>query len=244
MSSPDQQLAFSARILRRSVALACAAMLLLSSSANAGTILQFAQTNPADVITATDTAGTTTLSTAGNVDGGGVSVPVTISNFLGTPGLAIPAFETYVGVTSTGAASTSHGSIFQNFSGTVEITSGIGGTGFNYVTATFAPVGASSAVGLSGAAGGGAAALQASQPPDSLVLTSSFAVFGPASSLSIPFSNVTPALSISGGSIASFTAQDAGTLSASIVTIIPEPSSLCLGSIAIVIGTLVYRKKR
>jgi hypothetical protein len=246
MSTSDQRLAFSARFLGRPFAFVCAALLLLSSSANAETVLQFAQTNPHDVITATDNgSGTTTLSTAGNVDGGNVSVPVTITNFLGVPGLAIPAFETYVGVTSIGAASTSHGSIFQNFSGTIEITSGVGGTGFNYLTATFSPVGGSSAVGLSGAAGGGAAALQAAQPPDNLLLTSNFALLGPASSFSVPFSNVSPALHIAGdSSIASFTAQDAATVSASIVAIIPEPSSLCLGSIAIVIGAIAYGKKR
>jgi hypothetical protein len=220
-------------------------MLLLSSSANAGTILQFGQANPSDIVTATDNgAGTTTLSSAGNVDGANVSIPVVITNFLGVSVL-IPAFETYVGVTSIGAASSSHGSVFQNFTGTIEFTAAPGGAGFNYLTATFGPVGGSSAVGLSGADGGTGASLLATNPPDTLTLTSNFAVLGPPSSLAIGFSNVSPALHISGdSSIASFTGQNAGTISASIVAIIPEPSSLCLGSIAIVIGTLVYRKKR
>jgi len=242
MSTSDQQLALSARILRRCFALACAAMLLLSTSANAGTVLQFGQTNPFDVVTATDNgAGTTTLSSAGNVDGGGVSIPVIITNFLGLS-VTIPAFETYVGVTSVGPAVSAFGSVFQNYAGTIEFTSGIGGTGVNFMTATFAPVGGMSATGLSGAAGGSGAALQATQPPDSLTLTSSFAILSPPSAMSIGLSNVTPPLHIAGdGSIGSFVAQNAGTISA---TLIPEPGTLCMGSIAVVLGTLFYRKKR
>jgi len=242
MSTPDQQLAFSARFLRRSFALACAALLLLGSSANAGsiTVLQFGQTNPADVVTATEIGVTTTLSSAGNVDGGGVSIPVIITNFLGVPGVLIPAFETYVGVTSTGPASTFSGQIFQPFSGTIEITSGIGGAGSNYMTMTFGPNGSSSPM-LSGIAGGNSASLGASQPPNTLVLTSDFAGLAPPSSMTIGFSNVSPPLSISGTSTASFTAQNVGTVSA---TIIPEPGTFCLASFAVVFGLLVYRKKR
>jgi len=241
MSTPDQQLAFSARFLRRSVALACAALLLLSSAASAGTVLQFAQTNPADVVTATNTGGTsTTLSTTGNVDGGGVSIPIIITNFLGTPGVNIPAFETYVGVTSTGAAATFGGQIFQPFAGTIEFTSGVGGTGVDYLTVTFSASGASSPL-LSGAAGGGAANLLASSPPNSMVPTSDFAALSPPASMAIAFSNVSPPLGVTGTSVSSFTGQNAGTISA---TVIPEPSSLCLASFAVVFGVLVYRKKR
>jgi hypothetical protein len=241
MSTSDQRLAFSARFLGRPFAFVCAALLLLSSSAKADTVLQFGQTNPFDIVTATNNgAGTTTLSSAGNVDGANVSIPVEITNFLGVSVL-IPAFETYVGVTSIGAASSSHGSDFQNFTGTIEFTSAPGGAGLNYLTATFAPVGGSSAVGLSGADGGTGASLLATRPPDNLTLTSDFALLGPPSSLSIGFSNVSPALHIAGGSIGSFTAQNAGTISASAV---PEPGTLCLASCAIVIGALAYGKKR
>jgi len=248
MSTPDQQPAFSARFLRRSVALACAALLslLLGSSANAGTtVLQFGQTNPFDVVTATDTAGTTTLSTAGNPNGLGVSIPVTVTNFLGVS-VTIPLFETFVGVTSVGSASTSHGSISQNYTGTIEFTLlPFGQPGnVNFLTATFAPVGPSSATGISGAAGGAGAGLAASQPPDVLTLTSDFATFASPTGMAIGFTNIAtpPGLSIAAdGSIASFTGQNAGTFSA---TIIPEPSSLCLGSFAVVFGVLVYCKKK
>jgi len=239
MSTPDQQPAFSARFLRRFVALACAALLLLGSSANAGTVLQFDQLNPADVVTATNVGGTsTTLTTTGNVDGAGVSVPIVITNFLGTPGVNIPAFETFVNVTSTGPASTSGPFTFQNYSGTIEFTSGPGSTGVNYLTATF-----TSATLSASSTSPGAASLSAAQPPSSLVLTSDFAAFSPPSNLSIALGNVTPPLGITGSSISSFTAQNTGTITATI-SVIPEPSTLCLSSFAVVFGMLVYRKKR
>jgi hypothetical protein len=238
MSTPDQQLAFSARFLRRFVALACAALLLLGSSANAGTVLQFDQTNPADIVTALNAGTSTTLTTTGNVDGGGVSVPIVITNFLGTPGVNIPAFETFVNVTSTGPASTSGPFTFQSYSGTIEFTSLPGSTGVNYLTATF-----TSATLSASSASPGTASLTASQPPSSLVLTSDFATFAPPSNLSIALGNVSPPVSITGSSISSFTAQNTGTVTASI-TVIPEPSTLCLSSFAVVFGVLVYRKKR
>jgi len=246
MSTPDQQLAFSARFLRRSFALACAALLLLllGSSANASsmTVLQFGQTNPFDIITATDNGVTTTLSTAGNVDGGGVSVPVTITNFLGTPGLAIPAFETFVNVMSTGPAT---GSVSQPFSGTIEFTSAPGGAGINFLTATFGPAGGSSPT-LAGTSGGLTANLTASDPPQSLALSTDpifTTILSPPSSMNIAIGNITPPLGTSGSTIAGFTAQNSGTFSAS-ATVIPEPGTLCLASFAVVFGVLVYRKKR
>ena len=175
MSASILRVTPAGRALLRSFVCACFAVFFLSAAAQAGsiTVLQFAQTNPADVVTATEAGGVTTLSTAGNADGGGVSIPVTISNFLGMPGLSIPAFETYVNVTSTGTATTFLGQIFQGFTGTIEVTSGVGGTGSNYLTATFT---VPTAIGVfGGTAGGTQAQLSATGPPQSLVLTSSFA---------------------------------------------------------------------
>jgi hypothetical protein len=218
MTIPDYQLAKSARFLRRSFAFACVASLLLGSSTQAGTVLGFGQTNPNDVVTATESGTTVTLSTAGNADGGGVSIPVTITNFMGLstfPG--IPAFETFVNVTGTGGV----------FSGEVEITGGIGGGAPIYLTAifnnaTFTPQGSF------------AGSLGASSP--NVVLNSMFGPLDGNEGMSISFSGVVPAL----GTFP-WTAQTAGTFSA---TIVPEPTSLCMASIAVVIGTLAYRRKR
>jgi hypothetical protein len=217
MTIPDYQLALSARFLRRSFAFACVASLLLGSSTQASTVLQFGQSNPNDVITATTSGGVVTLSTAGNADGGGVSVPVTITNFMGLstfPG--IPAFETFVNVTGTGGV----------FSGEIEITGGIGGGAPIYLTATFTNA-TFSGTGFAGS-------LNATSP--NLTLNSMFGPLDGNEGLSIGFSGVTPAL----GTFP-WTGQSAGTFSA---TIVPEPTSLCLASIAVVIGTLAYRRKR
>jgi hypothetical protein len=223
---------------------------LLNSSAQAGsTIFQYAQVNGTDFITATDNgSGTTTLSTAGNSDGGGYSIPVLVTNsYVGTGPFV--AFETFVGVTSVGGAATDpiSGQPEQRFSGTIEFTAapaialGGGGQGQNYLTAVFSAFTLSPV--LQGQPGGTQASLSAADPPDSLVLTATGITFGNPTGMTIGFSNVTPALHIdtNDDSIASFKGQNSGTFSAAIV---PEPSALCLASIAVAIGTIAYRRKR
>lgn len=126
MYSPFVGSCDSARFLRRLAAIACTATLLLGSSARASTtVLAFGQLNPADIITATDIAGVTTLSTFAfpeNGDGGFVSVPVLATNYLGVPQpFGLLMYETFVGVTSNGVA-TDGGTISQKFSGEIEFT--------------------------------------------------------------------------------------------------------------------------
>lgn len=217
---------------RRSFAIACTVLLLLGSSANAGTILQFTQAFPTDFITATNTGGgTTMLSTINNADGDNVSIPVIITNsYLGLPPFL--AYETFINVTSSGAAVNFGGAVLQAYSGTIAFTSGVNDTGINYLTATW---GANTGL-FSGVNGSTGATLSATP-----VLTSSFETFIPPMSMALGFSNVALPLAIAGGSVASFTGQNAGTFSAAIV---PEPSTLTLSSLAIVIGTLTYGKKR
>jgi len=232
MTVPDYQLAKLARFLRRSFAFACVASLLLGSSTNAGTILQYSQVLATDTLNATVSGSTTTLATTGNVDGGGLSIPVIVSNFAGTPeppGFVL--FETFVGVTSTGAATDTAGIIQQTYKGTIEFTSAPGGLGVNFLTANF-----TSAMLVSI---GNSVTLQASTP--GLAYTSSVAAFDGNEGFGIGISNPTPPLSVTGGVLSPFTAQNAGTFSA---TIVPEPGTLCLASIAVVIGTLAYGRKR
>jgi hypothetical protein len=222
---------FLARRARRCFACACGAFLLLGSCASAGTVLQFGQINPSDHVRATDVAGVTTLSTTGNADGAGVSIPVKITNFLGVSGVNIHAFETYVGVHSVGAASSFAGLDIQSFTGTIKFTSLPGGAGADYLTATFSTVGSASNH-LAGTIGGSGATLSATEPPAGLVLTSSFALFGGRTSMGIGYSNVSPFLTIAAnGSTRSFTAENSGTFSASII---PEPSSITLGMISMI----------
>jgi hypothetical protein len=133
-------------------------------------------------------------------------------------------FDAFFGLdaTSSGPASISGSDITQHYQGTFCITSLAGCGGTNYLSGSFTDE-------VLGA--GASLTLSAAQPPDTVTFTSSVI---PPSDLSLPvalsfaFSNVTPALSISGdGSIASFTASSSGDASASIVST-PEPTSLAL----------------
>jgi hypothetical protein len=211
----------------------------LSASAQAGiTFIQYGQVNPGDVVTGTESGGSTTLSTAGNADGGGVSIPILITNFNGTPGVTIPAFETYVDVHSSAGALTLGPLNVQQFVGTVQITSGIGGTGINYLTATFTDASAPGV--LAGLTGGSQAQLQVTGPPNNLTLTSDFATLVNPTAVTIGFSNVSPPVSVTDGSFSSFTAQNAATISANEV-VVPEPASLALLGIGMT-GFLAFRR--
>jgi len=225
-----------------SVLYTCFGLVLLSSAAHAGTVLQFTQTNPADVVTATESGGVTTLLTTGNADGGGVSIAVTIGNLLGVPGLAIPAFETFVNVKSDGPAATLGILNAQRFTGSIVISSLIGGLGINYLTATFDVPGSGSI--FAGVTGGTQAALDATQPPNNLVLTSDFAVLGPPTSMTVGFSNLQPGVAISNSSIAGFTAQNTATFAA---TVVPEPASFgmaCSGLVLVSLAVSYHRRSR
>jgi hypothetical protein len=221
------------------LAVACLASLGLANSASATTILQFTQTNPNDVITGTAAAGVTTLTTNSAAAPG--SIPVLIVNVGGAP-LPIPilAFETFTGVHSVGAASLVGGTITQMFTGTIAITSLAGGAGTNFLTATFTDT-------VAGAAGGSSGSMFAAQPPDSVAFTSSFPVvqaFINASverDMSLGFTGISPSLSITGGTIASFTTQNVGTFAA----VIPEPASVVSASMAVLagLGCLGLRRK-
>jgi hypothetical protein len=194
-----------------------------SASTQGATVLQFGQSNPADSVTATVSAGVTSFSTAGNADGGGVSIPVLITNFLGV-GTTLPAFETFVGVATTGPATVGSGVVVQNVVGTIEFTSGIGGTGTNFLTATFTDTALPGRVG--GLLGGGQLNLESAGPPDTLTLTSGLATLTAPTAMTIAFSDAVPALSVSGTTLAGFTSQNAGTFSANFV----EPLTIAKGS--------------
>jgi hypothetical protein len=211
-------------------------LLLLTSSASAGTtILQFSQVNPNDAITATESGGVTTVSTAGYVDGGFTSIPVVLTNFNGQfepPGTIV--FETFVGVTSTNAASLgSNGQTTQDFSGTIKFTAlpESAGYGTNYLTATFTKAVFSGAM--------YASTMNVSAP--TLTFTSSYISDFIHTGMALSFSNVSPIVQITGSSLGSFTAQNTGTFSALAV---PEPSTLCLSLVSVVIGATAARVRK
>ena len=232
----------------RSLALAAVASLAMATSGSAVTILQYGQTNPANFKTATASGGATTITT--NATGFPGAIPVTITNIGGIilpPALSIAAFERWTGVTSTGPAGQMGNTILQPFTGTLSYTSNPDGTGINYLTATF-----TGGV-FSGALGGSSASLNATDPPSTNVtftstdprVTAALLALGPffQEAFSISFSGITPGLSLTSGTVNSFTGQNSGTFSAEPV---PEPSGLVLAGTAMLagLGCIGWRRRQ
>jgi hypothetical protein len=121
------------------LAVACVASLGLASQAQATTILGFGQTNPSDAITATVSAGVTSITTNSVSNPG--SIPIQITNLGGVPvSPAQGAFETFANVHSVGSATMVGGQIVQTFTGTIQITSLANGGGTNILTTVFTGV--------------------------------------------------------------------------------------------------------
>jgi len=217
----------------RSLALASLASLAMATSSSAVTILQFNQQFPTDSVTAVVVGTTTQLRTSSALDPN--SIPVLIGNIGGTTlGTPLPAFETFINVVSTGTATTaSTGEIQQLYSGTIAITSGANNTGGNFLTATF-----QNAV-LSGT--GNAGGLSGSRPPQNVTFTSNFAAIvpliagNPPENFTIGFSGITPGLTITGGTIAGFTARNTGTFDTG-PAVVPEPSGIVMAGMALIGG--------
>jgi len=212
---------------------ACTALLLLTSSANAGTVLQFTQTNPNDNVSAIRTGSSTTLSTTGNPDGGFFSIAVTITNLNGTPMVNIPAFETFESVKNDGPASMFGGLVFQNFSGAIVFSSAPNGAGLNYLTATFTDAVFS---------GSGSSPTFASEVTSVVTFTSDVITDLSMPGFSLSFSDVSPAVHATSNTLAGFNkGQQTGTFSSSAV---PEPSTFVLGATPLLIGALLNRKRK
>jgi hypothetical protein len=228
----------------RVLALACLAALGLGTSANAATIFAFSQSDVTNtgLITATATSSnTTTLTTNSTPDPG--SIPIVI----GTEGLISPnllAVETFVGVTATGPASPG---VSESISGTINFNLPPTAGGALILSITFS-TGVLEGTGNSGD-------IRGSQPGTGIVTL----LVGPAGgailtalpgiSVGQPFSgafsnslvNVTPTFSISGTTIASFTATTAGNVSASVV---PEPASFVMMGTTLLAGLGVFGCRR
>ena len=187
--------------------IAAVATIALAVPASAAVILSFGQTSGTP-ITATENAAqdATTLSATD------ASISITqIQN-----GVPVAAFFD-LSASSVGAAQPILGGSAQKFSGTFEITSGLGGTGTNFLSGVFSDV-------SFGSGPGGALAVGA--PPDSLTLTSDVItdLANPAA-VGLAFAGIVPGFQIVGTSIGSFTSSVSGTFSASPV---PEPATFGL----------------
>jgi hypothetical protein len=208
-----------------------AAAAMLAPVASATTILTFGQAGGGSPIVGTNNgAGSTTIS------GGNVAITITqIDALLATP---IAAFLNFT-VTSIGPAIPVAGFVFQEFSGGFTITSGLGGTGINYLSATFVDF-------VFGA--GSSLTLSAANPPGTTSFTSSVITdLGIPNGIALSFANVNPSIGISHGSLRSFTSSVSGTFSGTQPSReAPEPGTLALVGLAMLglAGSLRRRSNR
>ena len=90
-----------ARLLSCTLVLGCAALLGLPTSASAGTILVFGQTDNINFVQAAFSGDTATLTTVGVTPTTSISIPVVITQIGSVPISPAAAFETFVGLTSS-----------------------------------------------------------------------------------------------------------------------------------------------
>jgi len=209
----------------RFLALASLALLAMTTSASAASVLSFGIGGPGTKTAATSGTTSTTLSTSSPlppVTGFPVNI-TTIGNVMLPPIATIAARETFIGVTSTGAATNVGGTISQPFSGTISYTDPTN-PAINFLTITFAGV-------LRGSAGGMTVSLAAdnSLAGQSVSFTSTDArvmpfLADPVKNFEIGLTGLSSGLAITGSTIAGFTTSNQSGNVSSLP--IPEPTSV------------------
>ncbi|WP_207541188.1 hypothetical protein [Sabulicella rubraurantiaca] len=215
-----------------------AAFVGLSALAQAAptTIITFAQNGAGNTITANSIGGLTTTLT-------GTDVAITISGYAGATPTPISAYLNLSAASTGNAVSVFGTDILQPFAGSFTITSGLGGTGTNYLSGSFADI-ALAGSRLGGPDGGFQASLVATDPPGSVSFTSGVipaSQLGDPSSFGLTFTALSQALSICGSTICHFTASVSGNASASEVAV-PAPAGLAFLGIGL-LGLAVARRK-
>jgi len=201
-----------------------------AASANAGQIINFAQVGNASDVTATDTAGVTTI------DITGAAVTVSAIDALSSIPAPISAIVS-LAATSIDTAINVGSSILQHYSGTFSVTTAVGG--INLLSGSFTDA-------AFGAGGGPGLVVNVNNPPDTLNLNSAAI---PASELNAPsslnfgFTALTSPLVITGGSIGSFGAAFIGNASATPAAATPEPASLAVLGVGLLGLTMIRRSR-
>ena len=201
---------------------ALCALLAFTAAAQADVVLTFGQTTGKPITATANATGTQTTITASNAR-------VAITEIEG--GAPSAAFFD-LDLTSTDLATPIGGGGAQHFAGSFSLTSGPGDSGTNFLSGNFSDI-------VLGVGPGGD--LAAGSPPDLISFTSDvIADLLPPSAIALGFAGLTPAFSIDGNTIGSFTSSVAGTFSASPV---PEPASLGLLGVGVA-GMLFMRRRR
>ncbi len=187
-----------------------AVLIATAPTGNAATILTFNQIAPLNTVSATPNAGDTQTTITGS------NVVLSITEIVG----ANPPIASFLNLsaTSTAAATMTGVNVRQPYSGNFIISSGLNGTGIDYLSGTFSDA-------ISGT--GGTLTLTASNAVAGEMIDFSSNFFSPAElagaeAMLLTFGNVTPAVDIVGTTLAGFNASISGAFS------VPEPASLAL----------------
>lgn len=212
----------------KTLLLASVAIIAATVSASAANLIAFSQiANTNQVIATTNLADTQTTLTVNDA-------AISIGQFIAGPAPATAFLD--LSATSNDAATPILSAVIQHYGGSFCISTGAGCTGTDVLSGNFSDA-------AFGALGGPGLVVNANSPPDTLSLSS---MLIPASELLAPsafgltFTNLSPALAITGTTLAAFDATFAGDASAS--TAVSEPASLVLLGAGL-LGLVVVRRR-
>lgn len=225
-------------LLKRGSHLGLAVLALVASAtgARADLILSFSQLGTANTVVATNSP------TSGDTLIQATDVSVLVTAIDSSSGLSVP-FLAYLQLmaASIGTAEQVATSVRQSFAGTFAITSGLGGTGTNYLSGSFVDSVFGSGTGL--------VMTVSNATPGEFVDYSSDLITSLSSprAMSLAMTNVAPILSIVNGTLAPFTAGISGNFSASPeIPHMPEPASVvtACGGLMLLGGSAWLRRRR